>query len=287
MSWFKKAFTKTQNWVDTTVIEPIEKTFTDVVDSAFGSDDLRNYTVLTKRNNITYYLWSDTRLNLIQPTYLITHGWNSAAVGDVDFRALVAAIKAYDSTANVLFVEWTEYSNTLNYATAVSSTFKVGLSVAIALLELGINIKNTHLIGHSLGSHVMGCAAAEYAQRANQSVQRIIALDPAGPVFENVGLSKRLDVTDARRVIAFHSTSTFGYDNALGHLDIYLNKWSQDAQPGTEGLTAIKTSHGYPVLVLKDLFRGYGFRQNDQSLFTYDDLQTRSGSHHINTRTRV
>lgn len=296
MSWLKESFNNTQNWVDTTEIDPIEKEMVKpmeekvarVTGSVFGPDNLSNYTVLTKRNYLTYYLWFDTRLNTQQQTYVVTHGWNSAAVADNTFSSLVAAIKAYDAKANVLFVEWTKYSNTLNYATAASNTFKVGLSIAIALLDLGINLATTHLIGHRLGSHVMGSVGAEYAQRTGQAVSAIIALDPAESVFEeNMGLSKRLDVTDARRVMVFHSPGSLGYDHALGHVDIYLNNWSQDAQPGAERLTANKTSHSYPILILKDLFRGHAFRQGDQSLFTYYNLQTCSGSHQIDTRTQV
>ncbi|NEQ53049.1 MAG: hypothetical protein F6K11_23405 [Leptolyngbya sp. SIO3F4] len=295
MSWFKKAFKRNRNRVNTAVVKPIKKQvikpvgtmLTEMADKVLDTDNSNNCVVLTKRNNLIYYLWSGTRLDIRQQTYVVTHGWNSIAAGDNNFRTLIAAIKAYDSTANILFVDWTKYSNTLNYEIAVGSTFKVGLSIAIALLELGLNIKTTHLIGHSLGGHVMGITGTEYAQRTNRSVQTIIALDPVDPVFEYMGSNKRLDPTDAKRVIAFHSTDTLDYENALGSLDIYLNNWENDDQFGSCGLNTFKTSHNYPILCLSDLFRGHAFRQRDQALFTYHDLYTRSGSHHIDTHNRI
>ena len=42
---------------------------------------------------------------------------------------------------------------------------------------------HVHLVGHSLGAHLMGNAGRTFAKASGRKVDRVTALDPAGPGF--------------------------------------------------------------------------------------------------------
>ena len=46
-----------------------------------------------------------------------------------------------------------------------------------------IDVSNFHLVGHSLGAHVMGYAGKGFNQENEFKLPRITGLDPAGPMF--------------------------------------------------------------------------------------------------------
>ena len=46
-----------------------------------------------------------------------------------------------------------------------------------------IDVSNFHLVGHSLGAHVMGYAGKDFNLENDFKLPRITGLDPAGPMF--------------------------------------------------------------------------------------------------------
>lgn len=59
-------------------------------------------------------------------------------------------------------MDWTKGARGPQYATAAANTELVGRQLAILLLHMinnGLNPKNIHLIGFSLGAHVAGSAS--------------------------------------------------------------------------------------------------------------------------------
>lgn len=62
------------------------------------------------------------------------------------------------------------------------------------------------MIGHSLGAQVAGYAG----QKLDGKVGRITGLDPAGPMFEHLPPSVRLDPTDAQFVDVIHTNIRSG-----------------------------------------------------------------------------
>ena len=46
-----------------------------------------------------------------------------------------------------------------------------------------IDLSNFHLVGHSLGAHVMGYAGKNFNLENDFKLPRITGLDPAGPMF--------------------------------------------------------------------------------------------------------
>lgn len=87
---------------------------------------------------------------------------------------------------NILVVEWSKYSG--GVLDAIPNTHKVGEIIGKTLLDMknsGFNLKSFHLIGHSLGGHLVGYIGKNVYEKSNKTfkITRITALDPAGPFF--------------------------------------------------------------------------------------------------------
>lgn len=87
------------------------------------------------------------------------------------------------------------------------------------------------LVGHSLGGQVCGFAGTRVQKKTGMKLPRIIALDPAGPLFNGRPAQFRLDGGDARVVSVIHTDGgTFGFYAACGTIDFFPNGGS--TQPG-------------------------------------------------------
>ena len=64
--------------------------------------------------------------------------------------------------------------------------------------EYGARMEDFHLIGHSLGTHTACYAGEHIRENFHSQLERITALDPAGPYFENMPPTVRCDTTDAK-----------------------------------------------------------------------------------------
>ncbi|XP_014287901.3 pancreatic lipase-related protein 2 [Halyomorpha halys] len=113
------------------------------------------------------------------------------------------------------------------------------------LLNAGlVTLDHIHLVGHSLGAHVMGTAGSFVRDSGIGKVNRITGLDPARPGYEQVREeSVRLDSDDGQFVDIIHtSVGLFGYMDALGHADFYPNG-GYNYQPGCSLTPNIFCSH--------------------------------------------
>lgn len=148
---------------------------------------------------------------------------------------------------NVIAVNWKSGSQT-TYTHAMANTMVVGDRIARMMRKLitiyGGSGNNFTVIGHSLGSHISGFAGAYL--KPHSQLRNIIALDPAGPGFNDISEEYRLDPSDARLVITIHTNGgevlldNFGTMEPWGHYNFYPNGGS--LQPGCEkskGLSAI------------------------------------------------
>lgn len=90
---------------------------------------------------------------------------------------------------NVIVIDWSKFSSGNYFVTVLPLTHRVGLIVGQFLtyfILAGFPAKNIHLVGHSLGAHVVGLVGRIVKFRFGNKlqIQRITALDPAGPGFE-------------------------------------------------------------------------------------------------------
>ncbi|KAI8125506.1 Inactive pancreatic lipase-related protein 1 [Lucilia cuprina] len=149
-------------------------------------------------------------------------------------------IYIFEIFQTILAINWRDQADNIYYLRPARYTVQVGRAVAklIDLLveEKGADPMRIHLIGHSLGSHIMGYAGSYTKYR----VGRITGLDPARPAFEDcIGPENHLDRTDAEFVDVIHSCAGFlGFKNPIGHVDFYPNG-GHPPQPGCTELSQI------------------------------------------------
>lgn len=165
---------------------------------------------------------------ILTPTHgvkILCHGWN----GDVSTEWYTNASEAYlhSGEKNVIAIDWGFYANQ-KYPEAVEDVFNVGKFVGEKVLALHqateIPLDQFHLIGHSLGAHVMGMVGQYIVKNSGKKVGRITGLDPAGPLFDREDNEYRLSADDAYFVDAIHTNTIFlGYKSAIGHVDFWPN----------------------------------------------------------------
>lgn len=95
-----------------------------------------------------------------RPLRVIVHGWNSN--GDSQINPLITAAFLDTCDCNVIVVDWRRAANSINYLASARAIRSVGLSLGNFLLWListtGGDWNNVHLVGFSLGAHVVGNA---------------------------------------------------------------------------------------------------------------------------------
>merc|ERR550517_1055742 len=227
------------------------------------------------------------------PVKMLTHGFASTVAGAGQCSAVEAWMERYSKAVGVALVDWanlasfTGFGDWDNYVYnwSARNSIDVGEFVGSCLAELSVqqNIKgeNIHIVGHSLGSHLMGKAGRTFAanQQNSELVGRISGLDPAGPHFvdgpyvdaipelaENI-LSKE----SAAFVDVIHTNGGFepwvvcttfrsGTILQLGHMDFYPDGGSVqsgclfgiDARPG--GLCSHNRATQYFVNSIREPF---------------------------------
>jgi chromosome segregation ATPase/pimeloyl-ACP methyl ester carboxylesterase len=191
------------------------------------------------------------QVNPNKPTYVIVGGYltdsGSEWLTDTSFL-----LQKNVGDANFIIVDWSELTGSFLapfddgiYRGAAENTKLVGEALGNYLLNQGIDPKNIHLVGHSLGAHVIGVAGRTIAESSGQKIKEIIALDPAGPSFDQkfrglqiTDLRDKLDISDADSVTVVRSNFTndsvlqkatsslinlghYGTSkNDLGHIDV-------------------------------------------------------------------
>lgn len=127
---------------------------------------------------------------------------------------------------------WGAGSKTLCYDWAKKRVRDVGKVVAEFLDNLLANDlskwRQLTIVGHSLGSHIAGIAGRNVK---NGRVGTIVALDPAGPLFNFKDVRSRLTRKDAEYVEVIHTNGDcYGMKEAIGTADFYPNGGKR--QPG-------------------------------------------------------
>lgn len=97
------------------------------------------------------------------------HGWNSNGNSAVNTQVRDAFLAVSD--CNVIVVDWRALANS-GYLTAVNGVPSVGQFLGNFLEWLintgGGNWNNVHLVGFSLGAHVVGNAGRQSGRRASR-----------------------------------------------------------------------------------------------------------------------
>ncbi|XP_014288154.2 pancreatic triacylglycerol lipase, partial [Halyomorpha halys] len=151
------------------------------------------------------------------------------------------------SDYNVVATGWSPISR-FEYIITTFRVPQVGIvmgNMVTRLLKLQLTtVDQVHLIGHSLGSHVVGTAGGFVRDSGYGKVARVTGLDPARPGYEQVRPKDvRLDDDDGQFVDIIHtSAGVLGYREPLGHADFYPNG-GYNNQPGCTLSLNIFCSH--------------------------------------------
>ncbi|CAD0202238.1 unnamed protein product [Chrysodeixis includens] len=183
------------------------------------------YLVMGMSQSIKYSLF-----NPKVPTVVIVHGWLSNQ--DSDLNPVIRKAYLDHIDVNVIVLDWRRLALS-NYVTAVLGVPAVGRGLGQFLRFLKQVTKQDyskmHLVGFSLGAHIVGNAGKEL----NGKVARITGLDPAGPLW-NLN-SNSLGPNDAVYVEAIHTDGGYtvgglGIGADVANADFYVNGGT--SQPG-------------------------------------------------------
>ncbi|XP_015116860.1 phospholipase A1 [Diachasma alloeum] len=210
-------------------------------------DERVKFLVHTRNSKVPYRLYAEDdqfeiALSSFKPemkTVFIVHGF-LADGAESWIQEMAEAYLAFEDV-NVIAVDWSQYSNILNYYKAVVNAKNAARAI-VKFLQLAVasypetkNWGEIHLIGHSLGAHVSGMAAEAFKEIVSRwKIVRITGLDPAQPCFAASGLSLRK--TDAPFVDIIHTNGKLlagmglGLRDPIGHVDFYANGGQR--QPG-------------------------------------------------------
>ncbi|CAG7834463.1 unnamed protein product [Allacma fusca] len=233
------------------------------------------------------------------PTKIICHGFNSDYKNGPGGQLVPAYFNATPSTQpiNIISINWASMAGLhkeippekpiipngqahrqwydIFYFPPARNTEIVGnltgALVQFLVQNMGANVKDFHLIGHSLGAHVMGYTGRFVQEKLGMSVARITGLDPAGPCFESYrfacfrGTFIPINRTNADFVDIIHTNAgRFGMTRPVGHVDFYPNNGHH--QPGCPGwwrpTSRAICAHTRSVKLMKDsiLFPKFAFR---------------------------
>lgn len=146
-------------------------------------------------------------------------GWNGggAATGAPIRNAWTTAINC-----NVFTVDWGAGAQTPNYLLARNRVNPTGAVIAQYIdwlnLSRGQSFASVSIAGHSLGAHVAGAAGK---RTARGTVQSIVSLDPAGPLFTVADSANRVHFTDAVHVENIVTDAgNLGFTQPVGHANV-------------------------------------------------------------------
>ncbi|XP_045031572.1 inactive pancreatic lipase-related protein 1 [Daphnia magna] len=139
---------------------------------------------------------------------------------------------------NFIAIDWSVLASGIEYPIIVErdvprAAVHTGQFIDFLVGNTGAPFESIHLMGHSLGAHVVGGAGAAVTLGR---IPRITGLDPAGPLFSLNETDTRLDTTDGDFVDIIHTNGGTllhdqqGFLPPIGHVDFYPN--GGQFQPG-------------------------------------------------------
>lgn len=167
-------------------------------------------------------------ITVIDPTkrvIIILH--NHSGCKEVNSTVTIkdAYVKRYNNV-NVIIPDYGFYVNS-DYPSSRCNLPYIGKNIARFICQLNnklkINASDIHIVGQGLGGQLAGLVGL-YVQDICGKIGRITALDPAGPLYQNIHKDDRLDETDATFVdVIYTNQGRLGYDGNLGHVHFYPN----------------------------------------------------------------
>ncbi|CAH0718257.1 unnamed protein product, partial [Brenthis ino] len=214
-----------------------EKGENDILDEIARNPENNQYFLFTRRNPTSSQTLvinnansiTSSNFNARVPTVVLVHGWLGKQ--NTDSNSLIRDSYLRKSDVNVIVMDWRRLALNPYYPTAARGVPAVGRGLGQFLAFLngvtGAPFNSMHLVGFSLGAHVVGNAGRELGGR----IARITGLDPAGPLWSSN--PDRLSPSHAIYVEAIHTDgglAGLGIGSAVGNADFFPNGGT--SQPG-------------------------------------------------------
>ncbi|CAG4943610.1 unnamed protein product [Parnassius apollo] len=160
------------------------------------------------------------------PTIVVAHGW----LGNrhTNLNSVISNAFLENGDNNVIILDWSQVAMS-GYFSAIAKIPEVGQNLGKFLSFLNkvtrASFDSMHLVGFSLGSHVVGNAGREL----NERIARITGLDLISPIWYLN--NNRLNKNDGIYVEVIHTNGVDSTVNmAIGDADFYPN--GERSQPG-------------------------------------------------------
>ncbi|XP_052848649.1 LOW QUALITY PROTEIN: phospholipase A1 1 [Drosophila gunungcola] len=185
-------------------------------------------------------LWKHSRFSKGRKVVILATGWTNTVN---ESSAILMISKAFMCRGDVNFVivDAADYVDTL-YSWSALNTDLIGEHIGVGLTHLIelTPLRNIHLIGHSLGAHIMGTAGRTFKRLTGKLIPRITGLDPAKPCFRRENILPGLTQGDAKLVDIIHTNiGILAKRGPLGDVDFYPG----GAHPIQPGCLTIGCSH--------------------------------------------
>ncbi|XP_072937163.1 inactive pancreatic lipase-related protein 1-like [Epargyreus clarus] len=165
-------------------------------------------------------------------TVVLIHGWRDSVLSDFNTVLVPAFLAAED--LNVIALDWSAGSGSVNYAAALANTITSGRAVAEFINWLNEASGSTpvqyHIVGHGLGGHQAGIVA----RNVKGDVTIVTGLDPS--LIGWINHSDRFQPDDATYTEVIHTNcGVHGYISNLAQVDFYPN--GGESMPGCNSHT--------------------------------------------------
>ncbi|XP_050529510.1 lipase member H-like isoform X2 [Daktulosphaira vitifoliae] len=196
------------------------------------------YTLYTKNTNRKISIDDNSldNANFAKSDYVIIyiHGFGGS-YDDIGSLAIRNGYINGTDDHNLILVDYSEVTGKIAKLNVISLAIRYAKSVYCDLPKVSkkivdfivkflynhLNIKHVHVIGVSLGAHIAGKIGSLYKKTTGNYLDRVTALDPAGPWFKN---GPQINPECAKVVDVIHSNiGYYGYSKPIGTVDIYMN----------------------------------------------------------------
>lgn len=242
MNTFKQVFSAVNTYCTTTLtadaIIPLVTPSIENMKYILQLDGERYFVPLNQPNT----LWELPEFNKNLSLVILVTGWTTNA-SDSNNAALNKIYSAYRCRGNIKFVviDTAGFIDTF-YTWSAFNTEKIGsiLAESLVILTQTFPFEKIHLIGHSLGAHIVGSAGRHFSNITNRKIHRITGLDPANPCFNSESILTGLHRGDAKFVLVIHSNpGGLGKRDSMGDVDFYPNGF----EPLPPGCLSMSCAH--------------------------------------------
>ncbi|XP_039488100.1 vitellogenin-1 isoform X2 [Drosophila santomea] len=185
-------------------------------------------------------LWKHSRFSKGRKVVILATGWTNT-VNESSAISMISKAFMCRGDVNFVIVDAADYVDTF-YSWSALNTDLIGEHIGVGLTHLIelTPLRNIHLIGHSLGAHIMGTAGRTFKKLTGKLIPRITGLDPAKPCFRQENVLPGLTRGDAKLVDIIHTNiGILAKRGPLGDVDFYPG----GAHPIQPGCLTIGCSH--------------------------------------------